>query len=64
MTTLMTPTAATARRSGPMSRCARWCSAEIKGVDRDQFIGGELSFEDWLAESFNTGIYRKVDEAK
>ncbi|MGO9352044.1 MAG: hypothetical protein ACLP3C_14945 [Mycobacterium sp.] len=47
-----------------MSRCARWCSAEIKGVDRDQFIGGELSFEDWLAESFNTGIYRKVDEAK
>jgi hypothetical protein len=24
--------------------------AEIKGVDMDQFIGGELSFEEWLAE--------------
>jgi len=36
--------------------------AEIEGVDMDQFIGGELSFEDWLAESLNTGIYRKVDE--
>jgi hypothetical protein len=22
--------------------------AEIEGVDMDQFIGGELSFEDWL----------------
>ena len=28
----------------------------------DQFVGGELSFEDWLAESLNTGIYKKVDE--
>ena len=36
--------------------------AEIEGVDMDQFIGGELSFEDWLAESLNTGIYKKVDE--
>jgi hypothetical protein len=31
---------------------------EIEGVDPDQFIGGEMSFEDWLAESLNTGIYR------
>ncbi len=29
--------------------------AEIKGVDMDQFIGGELSFEDWLAEGL--GFY-------
>ena len=36
--------------------------AEIDGLDMDQFIGGELSFEDWLAESVNTGIYKKVDE--
>lgn len=34
--------------------------SQIEGVDMDQFIGGELSFEDWLAESVNTGIYRKV----
>jgi hypothetical protein len=27
--------------------------AEIEGVDMDQFIGGELSVEDWLAESLN-----------
>jgi hypothetical protein len=36
--------------------------AEIEGVDMDQFIGGELNFEDWLAESLNSGIYRKVGE--
>ena len=36
--------------------------AEIEGVDMDQFIGGELSVADWLAESLNTGIYKKVDE--
>ena len=36
--------------------------AEIDGLDMDQFIGGELSFEDWLAESVNTGIYKKVDQ--
>ena len=38
--------------------------AEIEGVDMDQFIGGELSFEDWLAESLNTVIYKKVDEER
>jgi hypothetical protein len=39
--------------------------AEIDGLDMDQFIGGELSFEDWLAESLlNTGIYKKVDEER
>jgi len=38
--------------------------AAIEGVEMDQFIGGELSFEDWLAESLNTGIYRKVDEER
>lgn len=36
--------------------------AQIDGPDMEQFIGGELSFEDWLAESFNSGIYRKVAE--
>ena len=38
--------------------------AEIEGVDMDQFIGGELSVADWLAESLNTGIYKKVDEER
>ena len=38
--------------------------AEIEGVDMDQFIGGELTFEDWLAESVNTGIYEKVAEVE
>ena len=48
-----------------MSRCATRCSpAEIEGVDMDQFIDGELTFEDWLAESINTGIYKKVDEER
>ena len=36
--------------------------AEIEGVDMDQFIGGELSFQNWLAESINTGIYNKVHD--
>lgn len=35
--------------------------AEIEGVDLSQFIGGDLTFEDWLAESLNVGIYKKVD---
>ena len=30
----------------------------------DQFIDGELTFEDWLAESINTGIYKKVDRGE
>jgi hypothetical protein len=34
---------------------------QIDGRDREQFIGGELTFEDWLAESCNVGTYRKVD---
>ena len=38
--------------------------AEVDSLDRDQFIGGELSFQDWLAESLNTGIYKKVDEER
>lgn len=35
--------------------------AEIEGVDMAQFIGGELTFDDWIAESLNVGIYKKVD---
>lgn len=35
--------------------------AEIEGVDVSQFIGGDLTFEDRLAESLKVGIYRKVD---
>jgi hypothetical protein len=35
--------------------------AGIAGLEVDQSIGGELSFEDWLAKSTNTGIYNKVD---
>jgi hypothetical protein len=38
--------------------------AEIEGVDMDQFIGGELTFVDWITESLNLGIYRKVDVAE
>ena len=38
--------------------------AEIEGVDMDQFIGGELGVEDWLAESLNAGIYKQVDEER
>ena len=30
----------------------------------DQFVGGELSFKDWHAESLNTGMYEKVDEER
>ncbi len=36
--------------------------AEVVGLDMGQFIGGELRFQDWLAESVNTGIYNKVDD--
>jgi hypothetical protein len=49
-------------RRAPIDAARFGRPAEIEGVDMDQFIGGELSFEDWLAESLNTGIYRKVDE--
>jgi hypothetical protein len=36
--------------------------AAIDGLDMDQFIGGQLTFLDWLAESINTGIYNKVHD--
>ena len=32
------------------------------GLDIKQLIGGELSSEDWLAESVHTGILKKLDD--
>ena len=34
--------------------------AQIAGIDKDHFPGGGLSFENWLAESCGTGIYKKI----
>jgi len=36
--------------------------AQIAALDIPQLTGGEPRFEDWLAESCNTGICKKVEE--